>query len=142
MNPSQAWQAALGQLQMEMPKSAFDTWVRNTQFVSFEEKIFTISTQNDYAKEWLTDRLTTTVVKLLTGIMNQTVDVRFTVAELEDQPEDVDDGDIADVEAIFDLPYDDIVGSGIIAIPGKGAFQAGATPRNVCASASILALAR
>ncbi len=117
MNPSQAWQAAIGQLQMEMPKAAFDTWVRNTQFVSFEENIFTISTQNDYAKEWLTDRLTSTVVKLLTGIINQSVDVRFTVAELEDQPEDGDDGDIADVEAIFDLPYDDIVGSGIIAIP-------------------------
>ena len=117
MNPSQAWQAAIGQLQMEMPKAAFDTWVRDTQFVSFEESKFTISTQNDYAKEWLTDRLTSTVVKLLTGIMNQSVNVRFTVAELEDQPEEVDDGDIADVEAIFDLPYDDIVGSGIIAIP-------------------------
>lgn len=117
MNPSQAWQAALGQLQMEMPKAAFDTWVRDTQFVSFEENIFSISTCNDYAKEWLTDRLTTTIAKLLTGILNQAVEVRFVVAELEDQTEEENHGDLADVEAIFDLPYDEIIGSGIIAIP-------------------------
>jgi len=28
MDAEQAWQSALGQLQMEMPKASFDTWVR------------------------------------------------------------------------------------------------------------------
>ena len=31
MNVEQAWQSVLGQLQMEMPRASFDTWVRDTQ---------------------------------------------------------------------------------------------------------------
>ena len=30
MQPEQIWQTALGQLQMEIPKSTFETWVRGT----------------------------------------------------------------------------------------------------------------
>ena len=31
MNVEQAWQSVLGQLQMEMPRASFDTWVRDTK---------------------------------------------------------------------------------------------------------------
>ncbi len=37
MNPQSAWQAALGQLQMEMPKANFDTWVRSTELINYEK---------------------------------------------------------------------------------------------------------
>ena len=47
MKPEQAWQAALGQLQMEMPKATFDTWVRDTIFVSFEDGVFVIGVANE-----------------------------------------------------------------------------------------------
>jgi chromosomal replication initiator protein len=36
IQPERAWQMALGQLQMDMPKADFETWVRDTSFVSFE----------------------------------------------------------------------------------------------------------
>ena len=117
MKPPQAWQAALGQLQLEMPKAAFDTWVRDADLISFEDDIFTIGTRNAYARDWLADRLTSTVAKLLTGIMNKTVEVRFVVCENQDEDDIEDDDEIAEVEAVFDLPYDEIVGTGIIAIP-------------------------
>jgi len=42
MKAEQAWQAAQGQLQMEMPKAAFDTWVRNAEFISYEDGSFII----------------------------------------------------------------------------------------------------
>ena len=117
MKPPQAWQATLGQLQLEMPKAAFDTWVRDTEYMSFEDDIFTIGTHNDYARDWLADRLTSTIGKLLTGIMNQVVEVRFVVVDPQDEADIEEDDDLTEVEAVFDLPYDEIVGSGIIAIP-------------------------
>ena len=40
MNSQQAWQATLGQLQMEMSKAAFDTWVRSAELVSHEQDMF------------------------------------------------------------------------------------------------------
>ena len=117
MNPSQAWQATLGQLQLEMPKAAYDTWVRDAEFISFQEGIFVIGVRNAYARDWLADRLSSTVQKLLTGILNQIVEVNFVVQECLEEDEIEDDSEIAEIETIFDLPYDEIVGSGVIAIP-------------------------
>ena len=42
MKAAQAWQAALGQLQMEMPKAAYDTWVRDAELLSYEDGSFII----------------------------------------------------------------------------------------------------
>lgn len=81
MSASQAWQAVLGQLQMEMAKATFDTWARDTNFVSFEEGIFIVGVQNAYARDWLDSRLTSTVVRILTGIMNRSLEVNFVVQQ-------------------------------------------------------------
>jgi hypothetical protein len=35
-DPKQAWRMVLDQLQMEMSKASYDTWVRDTEFVAFE----------------------------------------------------------------------------------------------------------
>jgi chromosomal replication initiator protein len=88
MNAEQAWQAALGQLQMEMPKASFDTWVRNAEFISYEDGSFIIGVQNPYARDWLQSRLSSTVTRLLTGIMNRAVEVRFVLWQnTEKKPE-------------------------------------------------------
>jgi len=79
MKATQAWQAALGQLQMEMPKAAFDTWVRDAELLTYEDGSFTIGVQNAYARDWLDSRLSSTITRLLTGIMNRTVEIRFAV---------------------------------------------------------------
>jgi hypothetical protein len=36
IQPERAWQMALDQLRLDMPKASFDTWVRDTSFVSFK----------------------------------------------------------------------------------------------------------
>lgn len=79
MKAEQAWQAALGQLQMEMPKATFDTWVRDALYTAYEDGEFIVSVQNAYARDWLEGRLTSTVTRLLTGLMNRTVSIRFIV---------------------------------------------------------------
>jgi chromosomal replication initiator protein len=79
MNADQAWQAARGQLQTEMPKAAFDTWVRDAEFAAYEDGSFIIAVSNAYARDWLQSRLSSTVTRLLTGIMNRTVQVSFIV---------------------------------------------------------------
>jgi chromosomal replication initiator protein len=79
MKAEQAWRAALGQLQMEMPKAAFDTWVHDAELVSYEDGCFMVGVQNAYARDWLDSRLSSTIRRLLTGTMNRTVEVRFVV---------------------------------------------------------------
>lgn len=77
MSPAQAWQSVLGQLQMEMPRSAFDTWVRDTQAVHFENNELKIKAGNSYACKWLEDRLTMTVQRLLVGVLGCEITVQF-----------------------------------------------------------------
>ncbi|MGD0750749.1 MAG: chromosomal replication initiator protein DnaA [Anaerolineales bacterium] len=79
MDAEQAWQSALGQLQMEMPKASFDTWVRDTRIASYEDGLFTVTVHNAYARDWLESRLSSTVTRLLMGIMNRSVEVAFVV---------------------------------------------------------------
>ena len=70
MDPQHAWQATLGQLQMEMSKAAFDTWVKNADLVTHQENQFTVGVPNTYARDWLDSRLSSTVTRLLTGLMD------------------------------------------------------------------------
>jgi chromosomal replication initiator protein len=85
MNPSQAWQAVVGQLQMEMPKATFDTWVRDARFMKFEQNTFVVGLKNAYARDWVENRLTSTISRNLTGIMNQAVDLQFVIAQPEER---------------------------------------------------------
>lgn len=83
MNEQQAWQATLGQLQMEMSKAAFDTWVSDTELISFDRDNFTVGVHNAYARDWLASRLSSTVTRILTGLMGRPQDVSFVVWQHE-----------------------------------------------------------
>ncbi len=79
MKAEQAWQAALGQLQTDMPKAAFETWVREARYLSYEDGSFIVGVSNAYARDWLQSRLSSTVNRILTSLMNRTVEVSFVV---------------------------------------------------------------
>ncbi len=79
MQSEQLWQTALGQLQMEIPKSTFDTWVRGTSLLAHEDGSYVVGVNNAYAKDWLENRLSNAVRRTLTGIVGRTVEVRFVV---------------------------------------------------------------
>src|SRR5574340_1166659 len=84
MNAKQAWQSVLGQLQMEMPKASFDTWVRDTYPLSYENGVLTVGVSNAYARDWLDSRLASTVSRLLVGVLNANVAVSFVVSPGEE----------------------------------------------------------
>jgi len=117
MNPTEAWQSVLGLLQMEMPRASFDTWVRDTEVLSLEMGVMIVATRNAYARDWLESRLTSTVQRLLIGILHQSVSVQFVVRDSpneemepdgnEDEKED-DEQEVA-IEPVQWLDYDKIV---------------------------------
>ncbi len=85
MRPEQVWQAALGELQLQLTKSTFDTWLRDTSLLSYEDGGFVIGVENAYAKDWLENRLLSTIKRTLTGIVGRATEVRFVVwADLVD----------------------------------------------------------
>jgi hypothetical protein len=78
-NAEEAWQSVLAQLQLEMPKASFDTWVRDAKAVSYQGGTLVIGVRNAYARDWLENRLASTISRLLTGILGTGVTVEFVV---------------------------------------------------------------
>lgn len=77
-----AWQSAIDQLEKDMPHGCFDAWVRNSHLVSYDDGFFTVGVCNSTGKDWLESRVTSTVQRLLMGIMNlEDISVRFVVQE-------------------------------------------------------------
>ncbi len=87
MKAEQAWQATLGQLQTDMPKAAFETWVREANYLSYEDGSFIVGVANPYARDWLQSRLSSTVNRILTSLMDRTVEVSFVVWSQNSSPE-------------------------------------------------------
>lgn len=79
MKADQIWQAALGELQLQMTKATFDTWVKNTRVISYEDGTFIIGVHDAFTKDWLENRLLTTIKRTLIGIVGRSVEVKFTV---------------------------------------------------------------
>jgi chromosomal replication initiator protein len=84
MNADQAWQTVLAQLQMDMPRASFDTWVRDTRPVGYENGMLTVGVRNAYARDWLDSRLAPAVNKLLIDTLNSKIAVKFIVSQSEE----------------------------------------------------------
>jgi chromosomal replication initiator protein len=90
MNAQTAWQATVGQLQMEMSKASFDTWVRSAEFINCESSCITIGVPNAYARDWLEKRLTSTVGRILSNLLEAPHEVKFIVHHKDyDEPVEV-----------------------------------------------------
>jgi len=83
-----AWDHIKGILQREMAKGDFDTWVKDVELVNMEGDTFVLVVQNEYARDWLEQRLQPKIEKMLTpqvfGDSDESVKVKFvSVDELE-----------------------------------------------------------
>ena len=79
MEYQNAWQAAIGLLQMDMSRASYDTWVQPTEVVSYKDDLFTVGVPNAYACDWLKSRLTATLAQTLSGLMEAPQQVEFIV---------------------------------------------------------------
>src|SRR3990170_1899250 len=88
MDAKRTWEAALGQMQIEIPRAVFDTWVRDAELVSYEDGVFIVGVQNAFARDWLEDRLMSTAQRVLSGLSGRSAEVRFVVWQA-DVPDEI-----------------------------------------------------
>lgn len=86
MNADQIWRAALGELQLEMTRATFETWLRDARLLAYEDGTFVVGVANGYARDWLESRLRPVVLRILTRLAGRTVAVRFVVWEEPSPP--------------------------------------------------------
>jgi len=81
MRAAQVWEAALGELQLQMTRANYDTWLKDTFLVSQEEDLFVVGVESPFAADTLEHRLSPMIRKVLSGVVGRDVDVRFVVQQ-------------------------------------------------------------
>ncbi|MBN1152515.1 MAG: chromosomal replication initiator protein DnaA [Dehalococcoidia bacterium] len=80
------WQKALGELQTQISRANYNTWLRDSYGVSSDDGTFVVATPNAFVAEWLTKRLHSLVRKTLTSVIGSETDVQFVVREAAPAP--------------------------------------------------------
>jgi len=72
------WQAALGELELQMTRATFDTWLRGTDVIDCQGDVFTVHVRHAYAVDWLQNRLLPAIKGTLERHAGPNVRVIFT----------------------------------------------------------------
>lgn len=78
-NPKEVWETARSHLRLQLPRSTYETWVRDTTCLAHEDGAYVVGVANAYAKDWLSLRLRPLIKRTLAGIVGHAVDVSFVV---------------------------------------------------------------
>ncbi|MCH8063040.1 MAG: chromosomal replication initiator protein DnaA [Chloroflexi bacterium] len=77
--PNQIWKAVLGELQLQVTRPSYETWLRDTTGISFADGEFVVGTPNAFVAEMLEQRMYSLISQVLERITTDKVDVRFQV---------------------------------------------------------------
>ena len=75
----EVWQMALNELALSMPAPTFETWVRDTSVMGYEDGEFVIGVPHAYARDWLQNRLRPQIKRILGRLLQRSVEVTFRV---------------------------------------------------------------
>lgn len=73
----QVWERALGDLATQVPTATFDTWLRDSEGLTYEDGQLWVGAPNAYARAWLENRMTTLAQRAVSRLMQRTVVVTF-----------------------------------------------------------------
>jgi chromosomal replication initiator protein len=85
-SPQEIWEAALGELQIEVNKANFHTWFQKTVGIGFQDNQFAIGVPNTFVAEYLEKNQRSLVARVLTGILHSDVRPEFRVTESIGKP--------------------------------------------------------
>ena len=81
--PSRIWQAVLGQVELQVSRPVFETWLAGTRATSLEGNVLSVEAPNPFAVESIEKRMYQTLLKSLRRVAGDTLDLRFHVPEAD-----------------------------------------------------------
>ena len=74
-----AWRAVLGELQLQLPRPAFETWLSQTEGVSYDDQQFVVEAPTPFAVAWLERRMYQAIQKTVERVVHRPLEVQFQV---------------------------------------------------------------
>lgn len=79
MNNEELWQAALGEIELNISKPNFITWFRDTAVTKNREGIAIISVPNGFSKEWLENKYYKIILRALRNLSSEIKELKFII---------------------------------------------------------------
>ncbi len=73
------WTTVLGDLQVQVTRANYETWLKGTAGLALEAGVFTIGVPSPFAQEWLQHRLSPLIRKTVTKVVGSETNVEFTM---------------------------------------------------------------
>jgi hypothetical protein len=71
------WQRILGQLELQMTRETFSTWLKDTTAMLYQDDEIVVEARNVYAKDWLENRLISIIARTVSEEVGKPTSVRF-----------------------------------------------------------------
>jgi chromosomal replication initiator protein len=79
LSAKEVWRAVLGELQLQVPKPTFETWLKRTQGISYNDSIFVVGAPTPFAVEWLERRQYHAIQTIVEKVTQRPLVVQFQV---------------------------------------------------------------
>jgi len=79
MNNDQLWQAALGEIELNISRANFITWFRDTCILKNKDGLVTVGVPNGFSKEWLENKYNKLILRSLRNILNEIKELKFII---------------------------------------------------------------
>ena len=79
MNIEEIWQAALSELEVEVSRANFNTWLRNTKALNKEDGLFFIAVPDSFTKEWLENKYYDKVLVILKNLSRDIHGIKYEI---------------------------------------------------------------
>jgi len=76
------WNAVLGEIELNVSKAQFDTWIKDTYIVRMDESVIVVCVPNSFTREWLGNKFHTLIVE---SVKNITGEIKQISYEIEDK---------------------------------------------------------
>jgi chromosomal replication initiator protein len=76
-DPIELWQQTLRQLAQHVSRANYDTWLDSTEGLRFTDNTLVVGTRSEFVTEWIQKRLRPLIVRTLTELAGQPIDIRF-----------------------------------------------------------------
>lgn len=81
MNLDELWKAALGEIELQISRANFKTWLQNTSIADKKGGVVTIAVPNSFTKEWLENKYHKFILRSLRNLESEIKEVNYQIKQ-------------------------------------------------------------
>jgi chromosomal replication initiator protein len=86
LSAKEAWRAVLGEMELQLPKPTFDTWLKQTEGVEYDDARFVVEVLTPFKIAWLERRMYQPIQKCVEKVTGRLLDIQFQVKAISPAP--------------------------------------------------------